>query len=110
VHEPSGFDREYFLQTRKEIDTEKRERDHLLNFAVVILGALAFAVVQSEKAQQFLQEPYSLMLEISTLIILTSLFWVRRKKLQQISDRWYTLYHMALRNMNRPGFSGGYVT
>jgi hypothetical protein len=100
MHELSDFDREYFLQTRKEIDTEKRERDHLLNFAVVILGALAFAVVQSETAKQFLQEPYSLMFEISTLSILTSLFWVRRKKLQQISDRWYTLYHMVLSNMD----------
>jgi hypothetical protein len=105
VHESSDFDREYFLQTRREIDTEKRERDHLLNFAVVILGALAFAVVQSDKAKQFLQEPYSLMFEISTLIILTSLFWVRRKKLQQISDRWYTLYHMALRNMSEEWMS-----
>lgn len=105
MHAPTDFDREYFLQTRREIDTEKRERDHLLNFAVVILGALAFAVVQSDKAKQFLQELYSLMFEISTLIILTSLFWVRRKKLQQISDRWYTLYHIALHNMSEEWMS-----
>lgn len=105
VHEPSEFDREYFLQTRREIDTEKRERDQLLNFAVVILGALAFGVVQSEKAKELLQEPCSLMFEISTLIILTGLFWVRRKKLQQISDRWYTLYHMALRNLSEEWMS-----
>ena len=88
MQEPSSFDREYFLQTRREIDTEKRERDHLLNFAVVILGALAFAVVQNEAARALVQEWYSLLFEVATLTILTSLFWVRKKKLQQIADRW----------------------
>jgi len=96
--EPSEFEREYFLQTRREIDSEKRERDQVLNFAVIVLGALAFAVVQSEKAMDFLKEPYSLVMEGATLAVLTSLFWVRRKKLQQIADRWYTTYHLLGRH------------
>lgn len=99
--ELTEFEREYFIQTRKEIDTEKGERDKLLNFAVIVLGALGFAVVQSDAAKEFLQKPHSLMLEVSTLIILTSLFWVRRKKLQQIADRWYTLYRMAVRRLGK---------
>lgn len=91
------FEREYFIQTRKEIDTEKQERDHILNFAIIILGALGFAVIQSDQAKEFLKQPYSIILEASTLIILTSLFWIRRKKLQQIADRWYTLYRLSIR-------------
>lgn len=99
--ELTEFEREYFVQTRKEIDTEKRERDQLLNFAVIVLGALGFAVVQSEKAMEFLKQPHSLMFEVSTLVILTSLFWVRRKKLQQIADRWYTLYRMEVKRLGK---------
>ena len=101
MEEISDFDKEYFLQTRKEIDMEKRERDQILNFAIIILGALGFAFVQSDKAKEFVKHPQSIMFEVSTLIILTSLFWVRRKKLQQISDRWYTLYRMAVRNLGK---------
>jgi len=99
--ELTEFEREYFIQTRKEIDTEKGERDKLLNFAVIVLGALGFAVVQSDNAKEFLQRPHSLMFEVATLIILTSLFWVRQKKLQQIADRWYTLYRMAVRRLGK---------
>ncbi|HUW81988.1 MAG TPA: hypothetical protein VMZ31_04215 [Phycisphaerae bacterium] len=95
----SEFDREYFLQTRREIDTEKRERDHILNFAIVVLGAMAFAVIHSVRAEALLKDPYSVPLETSALAIVTSLFWVRRKKLQQIADRWYALYRMAVRNL-----------
>ena len=91
------FDRAYFIQTRLEIDTEKRERDRILNFAVVVLGALGFAVVQSDNAQEIFKQPHSLAFQVSTLIILTSLFFARRMKLRQIADRWYTLSHMLKR-------------
>jgi hypothetical protein len=93
--EPSEFFRAYFIQTRQDIDTEKRERDQMLNFAIATLGAIGFAVVQSETAQQFLQTPFSFLFEIAVLAVLTSLFYIRRKKLQQISDRWYVLYRLA---------------
>ena len=93
----TGFDLEYFIQTRKEIDTEKRERDHILNVAVVVLGALSFAFIQTDKTKEFLMKPQSIALEISTLAILTSLFWTRYMKLRQIADRWYTLYNLLYR-------------
>lgn len=32
----------YLVQTRKEIDTEKRERDQILNFIIVTIGGLGF--------------------------------------------------------------------
>ncbi|MBN1787164.1 MAG: hypothetical protein JW806_02080 [Sedimentisphaerales bacterium] len=96
----NDFETKYFIQTRQEIDTEKRERDIILNFAVVVLGALGFAILRNDKADEFLLKPYSFMFEISVLIILTSLFYVRRKKLQQISDRWFTLHRMVIRHFN----------
>lgn len=93
----SDFDREYFIQARKEIDTEKRERDHILNIAVVVLGALGFAFIQNDGARQFVQNMYSFLFEISVLTILTSLFFIRWMKLRQIADRWYSLYRMLNR-------------
>ena len=90
----SDFDREYFLQTRREIDTEKQERDHILNFAVIVLGAMAFAVAQNDKAIEFLSSVEALSLEGSALVVLTALFWTRWKKLRQIADRWLVLHRM----------------
>jgi len=97
MSEPNGFDRDYFIQTRKEIDTEKRERDQMLNFAILVLGAIGFVIYQSETAQKFLREPEAMAIEIPALVIISSLFWVRYRKLRQISDRWFTLNRMLLR-------------
>jgi hypothetical protein len=91
MNDSDNFDREYFIQTRQEIDTEKRERDHILNIAVIVLGALGFAFVQTDKTQTLIRQPFFIAIEISVLAILTSLFWVRWMKLRQIADRWYTL-------------------
>lgn len=101
MNEPSSFIRAYFIQTRKEIDTEKRERDQMLNFALLVLGAIGFAVAQSETAQIFLHKPEALAIEIPALIIISSLFWIRYKKLYQISDRWFTLHRIAIRHFGK---------
>ncbi len=92
----SDFELEYFIQTRKEIDTEKRERDQMLNFVLLILGAIGFGVTQSETAQEFLQETDALFVELPVLFIISTLFWVRYKKLRQIADRWFVLHRIAL--------------
>ncbi|MBU0513141.1 MAG: hypothetical protein KJ621_00085 [Proteobacteria bacterium] len=93
----SSFFREYFIQTRKEIDTEKRERDRILNVIVIVLGAIGFGLAQGDKGYHILYQPYAIIIEISILIIITSLFWVRRKKIEQISDRWFVLYHIFIK-------------
>lgn len=98
MSEPTDFEREYILQTRREIDTEKQERDHILNFAVVVLGAIAFAIAQNNDAEDFLRDPGSLYLEASGLVVLTAMFWVRWKKLRQIADRWFVLDRMMVRH------------
>ncbi|MCX7346993.1 MAG: hypothetical protein NTU78_14850 [Alphaproteobacteria bacterium] len=85
------FRKAYFVQTRQEIDTEKRERDHILHLIVLVLGALGFAIIQSEKAQEFLKNPYSLLMEAGTVVLFMALFWLRRAKMQQIADRWFVL-------------------
>ncbi len=82
------FLREYFLQTRREIDAEKSSRDQILNFVIISLGAIGFAIFQSSN---ILSNPHSIAVESSLLVFITSLFWLRRKKLQQISDRWIVL-------------------
>lgn len=96
MSELTEFEKEYFIETRKEIDTEKRERDQMLNFAIVVVAAVGFGISQSETAQKFVQKPEALALEIPALAIISTLFWIRYKKLRQISDRWFTLYYMAL--------------
>ena len=94
---------EYFIQTRKEIDTEKRERDHILNFAIVVLGAIGFAIIRTPYNKKFLIKfnIVIFLIEVSMLIIITSLFWIRRKKLQQILDRWCLLNKLFIRKFGQ---------
>lgn len=96
--ELKGFEQAYFIQTRQEIDTEERARDRLLYLAVIVLGAIAVATCLSRTAQEFLLRPGALALAIPALAIISTLFWVRRKKLEQISDRWFVLHRMAVRH------------
>lgn len=86
------FLREYFIQTRKEIDTEKRERDKMLHFAIILLGGVLLFIVQSEKLLRFSHPLEATLFELSLLIIISSMFWIRWKKMCQISDRWYVLF------------------
>lgn len=99
--ELNGFMKEHFIQTRKEIDTEKHERDQMLNFAIVVLGAIGFAIIQKGVSQTLLQEPQALLIETPALIIISSLFWIRYKKLHQIADRWFVLYRMACQHLGK---------
>ncbi|MFB3880999.1 MAG: hypothetical protein ACE149_07030 [Armatimonadota bacterium] len=101
MHELDEFAKAYFIQTRSEIDTEKRERDQMLNFAILVLGAIGFAICGSGEAQTFLRQPEALAVEVPALAIVSSLLWVRRKKLQQIADRWFVLERMALRHFGQ---------
>ena len=95
MNDPSNFDQAYFIQTRKEIESEKHERDVLLNFAILVLGAVGFGLFQSSTAQQFIREPMSLAVEIPALTIISTLFWVRYQKLKQISERWFSLSYLS---------------
>lgn len=90
-----GFLCSYFIQTRQEIDTEKRERDNLLNFAIAVIGAIAFGILQSPDPWKIFDHHLSGWFGVSLLLMVTSLFWIRRKKLQQVADRWYVLGHLA---------------
>jgi len=88
----SEFELQYFIQTRREIDTEKQERNKLLNYAVLATGAFSLALAQIEKSTQFLMSPWAFCLYIPLLFLISGLVAARRIKLQQISDRWLTLY------------------
>ena len=78
--------------------------NRFLYFALVILGAIGFAVVQGEKAERFFQQPFALLTEIAALIAITSLFWLRCLHMQQLADRWYILREIA-----RQLFNNGHV-
>ena len=87
----NDFISSYFIQTRQEIDNEKSSRDHILNFVILAIGALGFALLQNEKTVAILHTPVGLGLEFSVLVTITSLFWLRRRKLVQIAHRWTAL-------------------
>jgi len=97
MHIPNEFEKAYFIQTRSEIDTEKKERDHMLNFAILVLGAVGFSISQDETSRIFLQSPEGFLIDISVLVIISSMFWIRYKKLRQIADRWFVLRRLTLR-------------
>jgi hypothetical protein len=100
MKQTSDFLREYFLQTRREIDAEKESRDRLLNFIILAIGAVGFTMFQSEKADTLLAHPCALIIELSILVTITALFWLRRKKLQQIADRWFVLGNLLSRHFD----------
>ena len=85
---------EYLSQTRKEIDTEKHSRDNILNVVVLVLGAAGFAIFRANDPTGILRDPAMALMEIAMLGTITALFWLRRKKLQQIADRWFVLHNL----------------
>jgi len=102
----SEFELQYFIQTRREIDTEKQERNKLLNYAVLATSAFSLALAQIEKSTQFLMSPWAFCLYIPLLFLISGLVAARRMKLRQISDRWLTLYDiLRVRNVARDWIS-----
>ena len=97
MSELTSFEQAYFIQTRQEIDSERRARDQLLIITVILLAAIAVAVLCSEWAQAFLEQPEALAVHIPALAILSTLFWLRRRKLQRMADGWFALRAMAAR-------------
>jgi len=95
---PTEFQQAYFIQTRNEIDTEKRLRDTTLHFAILVLGAAGFVVLRSDITAVFLRSAHGLALSLSSIAIITSLFLVRREKLRQIADRWFILHGLLQKN------------
>lgn len=95
----SDFEKDYFIQTRKEIDTEKQERNKLLNYGVVAIGAVAAGLLQLESKVTVSPSPWLLLVCIPVLSLVTGLVAARRIKLHQIADRWIALYRIA-RNFN----------
>ena len=92
--EMSQFEREYFIQTRKEIDSEKHERNTILNYAVIATGALSVIMGRSAESGQFFQSSDALFIYIPLLLLISALFSARRTKLRQIGDRWFALYDL----------------
>lgn len=96
------FEREYFIQTRKEIDVEKQERDRLLNFATAFVGIVMAGLISAAKDGPGLMSairgeafPY---VACAVLVVISTLIWVRAKKLTQIADRWCVLRKLLLRS------------
>ncbi len=84
----------YVVQTRAEIDTEKRERDQMLNFIIVTVGGLAFATflkLPSPSSSGTWPPGTIFCIAVAAMIFVFGLFLVRRDKLQQIADRWFSL-------------------
>lgn len=88
--ELSAFESEYFIQTRKEIDTEKHERNKILNYAILATGAMSVAFARSGSLSD-LASPAALVIYFPLLILVSVLVAARRIKLRQISDRWHAL-------------------
>lgn len=108
--QPSDFQKAYFIQTRQEIDTDKKIRDTTLNFAIVVLGAAGFVVFRSDNAGQFVKTINGFALSVSVLIVITSLFYARREKMMQLMDRWFVLHHLLRQNPDWLGTDGSLET
>lgn len=96
---------EYCIQLRRECESIRCEINRFLYFALVILGAMGFAMVRGEEARQFIRQAVAIPVELAALIAITSLFWLRRLHIQQLADRWYIIRGLAARE-----FDGGKMT
>lgn len=84
----------YFVQTRREIDKEKDQRQLILNFIFLSIGGVIITVaVQISKIQLTARE--SLILFGATTLGILGLFGVRAHMLQNIANRWFTLLYFA---------------
>lgn len=94
MEQPTDFQRAYFIQTRQEIDTDKKIRDTTLNMAVLVLGGVAFAVFKGDNTLALIRSAHGFCLNLAAIVIVTALCYARREKMRQISDRWCVLYHL----------------
>lgn len=100
----SQFEVHYFVQTRREIDTEKQERNKLLHYALLITGAIAVAITQLEISIGFLRSTAALGIYVPMFLLAWSIISARRAKLHQIFNRWITLYSMLQGQVLRSGW------
>lgn len=96
------FESEYFIQTRKEIDTEKIERNKILHLMIIVFGGAYALLVNGlisnlDKLSQF--TPIQIIIgsfcfSLPLLTFITSMVKARLIRKFQIADRWKTLYGM----------------
>jgi len=98
--EPCPFAREYFFQTRKEIQRQKRERDCALALAVLAMGAVACVLAFNRNFMGFLKGPRGFVVPLVSLVSVTGLFWWRYGRLRQIAERWYVLHDMIKEHLD----------
>lgn len=104
TNEQLQFCRDYFIQTRKEVDNEKHERDSLLNFVVAAIGAFGFAIFKDFTPEKFaatLKGGLPVGLAVCGVAFITVVIAIRYQKLRQIADRWVVLNEM-LKNVPSP--------
>ncbi len=108
---PEDFYCKYFMQLRGECDTIRCEMNRFLYFALLVLLGVGIAVAkdgigsaagEGGNGGSLLHKLTALAMEIATLFIMTSLFWLRRLHLQQLVDRWYILQDIAHRRVDIP--------
>jgi hypothetical protein len=92
------FIKEYFIQTRQDINAEKSSRDQILNFVILAIGGVGFALLQNKEILSSLKGITGFAVESGVLLAITSLFWLRHSKLIQIADRWYALAGLLANN------------
>jgi cell division protein FtsW (lipid II flippase) len=91
---------QYVVQLHQEIDTEKRERDQLLNYLIVAFGGfLAVTFVRVATTSALLPTGWpALGMGCAAALLVIGLVYMRHQKLQQIADRWFTLYYLLGRS------------
>ena len=87
----SEFEQQYFIQTRQEIDAEKQERNKILNYAIIALGAVALTFSRVDNPLSPLRSPVALCFYYPFLLFVSILIAARRAKIRQIFDRWFVL-------------------
>lgn len=101
----ADFETDYFVQTRREIDTEKLERNKLLHLAILVLGGAYTVLLNAafSKTGYFIRMPAAtvtvglLFLAVPLLVFITAITKARLIRKYQIADRWEVLDTMLSR-------------
>ena len=81
----------YFEQTRKECDTEKTEKDKVLNYAILVSGGASVFGIYKIDFVSINQSIITILISTILLFTMVTLFGWRRQKIQAQALRWAVL-------------------
>ncbi len=95
----TDFEKEYFIQTRKDIDSEKLVRERMFNYSILLFNAhiAIYGILNEFDISGLTLNAFSFTFFIMLMLSISGLFYARHRKLVQIAHRWVILQSMLIK-------------